>query len=190
MNLLRFYLATQRSNRSIAHFSRIYGHSRSTAAGFTVIEVLVVVMVVGILAAIAAPGWQSFQSSRSLTNAQDEIFQAIRQTQAEALRSHGTWQVSFRETGNQLQWAMHPASTDPAAATWQTILAGTHIDPNNTTLNQQGILYRLQFNERGQVNGQLGRLTLKTSDSDRIKRCVFASTLLGTLRKDADQRCQ
>jgi type II secretory pathway pseudopilin PulG len=190
MKLKRLSLATQKPNSPISQLHQTYNCRHSAEAGFTIAEAVIVMVIVGILAAIAAPGWHAFQLRRSLNNAQDEIFQAIRQTQAEALRSHLAWQVSFRETGNIVQWAMHPISTDPTTATWQTILTGIHIDPDNTTLNQQGAIYRLQFNERGQINGQLGRITLKTADSSVIKRCVFASTLLGALRKDADQRCQ
>jgi len=35
-------------------------HSSSSESGFTLIEVLVVVIIVGILGSIAAPGWLSF----------------------------------------------------------------------------------------------------------------------------------
>jgi prepilin-type N-terminal cleavage/methylation domain-containing protein len=156
-------------------------------AGFTVIELLVAIVIAGTLAAIATPGWLSFQRNRVLSTSQDEVFQAIRQTQSEALRSHATWQISFRESNSAVQWAMHLAADQPT--TWQTLLKEIRIDTDKTTLEQNSAVYSLQFNERGRVNGLLGKLTLKTNESDRLKRCVFASTLLGTLRKAADQDC-
>ncbi|HEY9626550.1 MAG TPA: prepilin-type N-terminal cleavage/methylation domain-containing protein [Coleofasciculaceae cyanobacterium] len=158
-----------------------------SSSGFTIVELLTVVTIAGVLAAIAAPSWLSFHRDRVLSTSQDEIFQAIRQTQAEAQRSHANWQVSFRESGSAVEWAMHPMTEQPRL--WQPLLKEIRLDTTQTTFARDGNLYRLQFSNRGRVNGQLGRITLKTSDGS-LRRCVFASTLLGTLRKAANQDCQ
>jgi hypothetical protein len=44
----------------------------------------------------------------------------------------------------------------------------------------------MQFNHYGEVNGQLGRITLSTIDQADTKRCVMISTLLGAMRKGED----
>ena len=45
----------------------------------------------------------------------------------------------------------------------------------------------MQFNYKGNTNGQLGRITLSLRSGGTAKRCVFVSTLLGGMRTAKDQ---
>jgi Tfp pilus assembly protein FimT len=137
----------------------------------------------GILVAIAAPAGNSFLASRNLTSAQDQLLQTIRQAQVQAIRNHETWQASFREPSGIIQFAVHSLDDAPV---WQNSIPKIHIDTGETTLPITTSGYRVQFNRTGQVNGQLGRLTL-VADNSRSKRCIFVSTLLGLLRKGQEQ---
>jgi prepilin-type N-terminal cleavage/methylation domain-containing protein len=157
--------------------------SADSTSGFTLLETLVSIAIVGILMAILAPAWNGFLSTRTLSSAQDQLFQTIRQAQVQALKSHQTWQASFQETNGIIQFAVHELNGTP---TWQTSLPTIHIDGSETTLSTHRHGYRVQFNRIGQVNGQLGRLTL-VADNSRSKRCVMVSTLMGLLRKGHDR---
>jgi type II secretory pathway pseudopilin PulG len=158
-----------------AKLMRLLYQRKLREAGMTIAEMITVMLIVGILVAIMAPGWRAFHLNQMLSIAQDEALQSIRQTQAAAIQSHQVWQ--------------HPVDFT-TALTWQTLLSGVQIDPALTTLAQQGAVYRVQFSRQGEVNGQLGKLTIKAMESDRFKRCVVVSTLLGALRKAADQDCE
>lgn len=155
----------------------------SFTAGFTLIEMLVAIAIMAILMAIAAPGWNNFLANRNLNSAQDQLLQTIRQAQVQAIQTRQTWQASFQEPNGIIQFAVHEPDDAPS---WQNSIPKVHIDTNETTLSNSGSGYRVQFNRTGEVNGQLGRLTLE-ADNTRSKRCVIVSTLLGLLRKGQEQ---
>lgn len=153
-------------------------------AGFTLPEVLMVVVIAGILAAIAAAGWQLFGNNRLLTAAQDEIFQAMRQAQVQALQTHADRQASFQTASGAVQWSVHPPDALATEIYWQTLDPRVEIaDP--TTLPQAGQIYRVEFDYQGHVLPPFGRLTLQVKNGGSSKRCVFVSTLLGALRKSS-----
>ena len=51
---------------------------KTKTLGFTLIEVLVVVIIVGVLSAIIAPSWLAFTNNQRLAASQTKIFQAIK----------------------------------------------------------------------------------------------------------------
>jgi len=57
---------------------------------------MVVVVLVGLLAAIAIPTWQTFIEARRLNIAQDQVYRAMREAQSNATHAKLNWQVSFR----------------------------------------------------------------------------------------------
>lgn len=156
----------------------------SLNAGFTLPEALIAVVIVGILAAIAAVSWQPFWHARLLTAAQDESFQAIRQAQSQALRSHANWSVSFKASDGTIQWSVHQSDAPLTTMQWQVLDARVQIDSVKTTLGQSSTTYQVNFDSRGHVPvSSFGKLALQIKDGGSLRRCVHISTLLGAMRK-------
>lgn len=65
----------------------IFKLRRSPTAGFTLLEMLVVIVIAGVLFSIMAPGWVQFMNTRRVNGARDQILQALRVTQTEASRT-------------------------------------------------------------------------------------------------------
>lgn len=169
-----------------------------TNQGFTLLETLIVVVIIGIVSAIAIPNWQAFVNLRYLNSAQDRVYWTMQEAKRNAVRDKITWQASFRETpSGTVQWAVHPATSDafiPAGVLWHDLGKNIQVDKYKnskdeyeTTLDSPGTKtiagpWRVQFNSYGNTNGQLGRITLQTTSGGKAKRCVIVSTLIGTLR--------
>jgi prepilin-type N-terminal cleavage/methylation domain-containing protein len=159
--------------------------------GFTLIENLILVVISGIFAAIAAPSWLSFIRSIEVDRATDRLHWQLQKAKSEAKRDRATWEVLIRQSLDGIQYSVN--HDDLQAPVWQTMpFQNAEIDPGNTTFffDRRKRAYRMQFNWLGVSNGRLGRVTIMHKQS-KIKRCVIVSTLLGSMRtgKEKGGRC-
>jgi prepilin-type N-terminal cleavage/methylation domain-containing protein len=160
----------------------------SKIAGYTLLELLMVVIIIGVLATLMSAGFLGWLTRMRVTAARDAILQVIRETQQEATARKTTMQASFRDTNGRVEYAIHDAGINPTL--WRSIeYPNIRIDTSNTTFAGNNTLRRVQFNHKGHTNGQLGRITL-TSRSGTPQRCVIVSTLLGAVRTANDRRCR
>ncbi|MBN3944806.1 prepilin-type N-terminal cleavage/methylation domain-containing protein [Nostoc sp. NMS9] len=111
-------------------------------AGFSLIELIVVLLLVGILAAIAAPGWAAFVNRQRINKFNDAVFAALQEAQREAKNKKLSYSVSFRKNSTTQEVAIY--RTDTGVSTWKPLgtdvgvssdkfLLGTNL--NSTTEN-------------------------------------------------------
>jgi len=166
--------------------------------GYTLVEMLVIIALIGIISAIATPSWLAFLNRIRLNSAQAQALSVMREAQVNSKREKRVWEASFRNSNGLVQWSTHPDSLPPVSWYWQNLLGedadNIEIDVSKTTLRRRGGVYNVQFQYKGHVNGQLGRITFITrgqsNSTNAPKRCVWVSTLLGVLRTDGDRGCQ
>jgi prepilin-type N-terminal cleavage/methylation domain-containing protein len=152
-------------------------------AGFTLIEMIVVFLMIGVLSAIAAPSWLAFMNIHHLNVAQDQVYRAMREAQSQAKKEKLTYHASFREQNDIVQWAVHAATIDPSNAQWNDLDASVKLDEHESTLDKlpNGVR-RVPFDHLGTVKPPFGRITLSSKSGGTVKRCVFISTILGAMR--------
>ncbi|MEH1933555.1 MAG: type II secretion system protein [Nostoc sp.] len=167
--------------------------SGQSEAGFSLIELLVVILMIGVLSAIAVPSWLGFLNRERVNSAQKTALTLLRDAQANAKRERVMWQACFWDDGNQVLASIQPVISSNAC---QSTNGKSLITDNpkaitftsNFTQNPTNY-YRAQFKYDGSVNGQLGTITFTPRNSSGTKGCVIVSTILGAMRTDKDSGC-
>ena len=179
----------------------------SSRQGFTVIEVLVVLVMIGILTAIAAPSWLAFVNNRRVRNTADAAQQVMRRAQSRASTENRTWEASFRMVQDiGVQGSAHPRGANPSWTTLSpdagnlvTLDEGRMAMPQDcdhgdycVRFKDRGILSRHSYNNANAEDddsGMIARIAFTDVDGgdNPNRRCVVISTILGSIRGD---RCE
>ncbi|MDB9372705.1 pilus assembly FimT family protein [Nodularia sphaerocarpa] len=171
------------------YFQSIKSCHANLSHGFTLLETLSVILMIGILSAIAAPTWLGFVQTQRLNTGQDQVYRAMRQAQSQAKKEQLTFQASFREQNGIVQWAVHPGTVNPSNANWNNLNSNICLDPQSTLQLSNGVR-RIQFDYIGNVRQPpLGKITLSSNCGGQVKRCVIVSTILGAMRTAKDNDC-
>ena len=166
-----------------------YLQNNRSNSGFTFIETITALLMIGILSAIAAPSWFALIKTQHLNIAQDQVYRAMREAQSQAKKEKLTYHASFRTQNNILQWAVHPATIDPSNAKWNDLDASVQLDVVESTLQLSNGVRRVPFDHIGTVKPPFGRITLSSKSGGKAKRCVIVSTILGAMRTAKDNSC-
>ncbi len=152
--------------------------TRSAAAGYTLTEVIVVVVMISVLAAIAAPSWVALLNRQRLSDATNDVLQALRQAQDEAIRTRYPKQVTLNQGANptievigevrrvgqgnvQMQVAPNDVTTITFGATGGPITSPQDVKPpTNLPIS----------------------IAVTVPATGGLKRCVVIETLLGAMR--------
>lgn len=166
--------------------------SNRSTEGFTILEALVVVIIVAVLAAIAAPGWLAFMDRQRMNSVRSDLLETLRRVQSDA-RQNRTPKVVIVDTAA-------PIPTLRVGDRGATLATGAPIQLGNANIKEN---YLQLSTEASTASGWDATVTSVTFDYEGIvdsgaddipfvitisptasgaQRCVVVANLLGSLK--------
>ncbi|WP_154655823.1 GspH/FimT family pseudopilin [Fortiea contorta] len=169
---------------------------KKSEAGYTLLEMLVVVLMIGVLSVIAVPGWLGFVNQQRLNTAQNKTLTSLRDAQIKAQKEKLRWQACFWDNGTQVFSSVQrvPANNNCQVTNGEPLIEKSqNIKILNSSMVQAPInsgYYRIRFNHDGSVvTGEKGKITFAPRNASAPKACVIVETLLGSIRSVKDAKC-
>ncbi|MEN9244259.1 MAG: GspH/FimT family pseudopilin [Gloeomargarita sp. DG02_5_bins_242] len=166
--------------------------------GFTLVELIVTVAILGIVAAIAAPSWLALLTRQRLYDARANALDKIREAQSQALRTSRPWEVCFRDVDGMVWVSVQPGDRTNNCANhtgWQPLLeSGANMvaiktgTPGTTAaLGNPTTGYSIRFGALGDRIG-MGATPQQIVFIPRGQNkgpfyCVVSETIVGSMRE-------
>jgi len=164
-------------------------------------------IIVGILSAIAAPGWLGFVNNNRLSSSQSRVFSTLKEAQSTAKRSgtstiftigndptNGAYVQTSRSQAQYLEQnvqifsvASITSGSPPVVTEITTVVPTTPTVPLTISFNTQG-LPTLVNGDAFTTYGQI-RIVLNPKNTSNLKRCTTITTILGAMRSGSDTEC-
>ncbi|NEO96512.1 MAG: type II secretion system protein [Moorea sp. SIO3G5] len=186
-------------------------------AGFTLLELIMVILLVGILSSIAAPSWLAFVNRQRVSKVNERVLSVIQEAQRQAKNKKLRYSVSFRMNNGVPQAAVYQNNKEedntPETFQWQSLVGDLGVKPDQVWVgtnlndeNQVGTLSILKddnktitFDDQGVLpnDAQTGLAIVvavpDSKDKDNpikaTKRCVIVKTILGALETNRKADC-
>lgn len=150
-------------------------------AGFTLLELLVVVIIAAVLAGIAAPGWLGYLNRQRVGAIRSDLVQTLRSAQQEAQQRRQTTTVAVvNENGRPLlrvNGVAQPLGGGNNPSNIRVTPSSFNTDGSRNTTTTQ-----IVFNHQGIPVGNVPFVIDITSDGSSARQCVRIETLLGTIK--------
>lgn len=158
-------------------------NARTKNQGFTLVEILIALVILGVLSAIAAPSFLSLFNRNKVNDALAQVRGALQEAQRQAIRNSKSCTVTIDPTTKRITGSPDgclPTERDlcdERDASNNCVKAAVAIITNLT-----GTPPSLQFSFRGNTN-KLGTIVVYSSDSSTNKMgCLVVSNGIGVMR--------
>lgn len=152
-------------------------NARKNSQGFTLIELIIILFIVGVLSALAAPSFLGLLNRGKVNNAVAQVQGALQEAQREGIRRSKSCIVTLNTTAN------------PNQVTGPCLVTGTRTLPQGVAM-ATNVVGNIKFGMRGNTEfmtdpegADFGNIILYQSNGPTSRRkCVALSNGIGILR--------
>lgn len=148
----------------------MFGRTKKSDRGFTMIELVVVLVIIGVIAGIASPSLLGFFRRHQVNASMSELLGAIKETQKQAMRQGRICRIDVDPNTNMIT-----ASPSGCLLTNRVLDADIKIRTNLPGANPN-----ISFSHKGSTT-RMGTMVL-SSDLTQHQRCFVISLGLGIMR--------
>lgn len=171
--------------------------THQATAGYTLIEVIAVVVIVGVLAAIAAPSWLQYLNNRRMGAVNSDLVQSLKQAQQEAIKQRQRVKVTV-----DAEAAVPTINVDyrvPVGEGVDTPGDGADIPLGQGAGIRPGLMQleapadeTLIFDYQGLIREQTTLpyvIKVSMASNPGRQHCVIVASLIGTIKTAQDAEC-
>ena len=145
-------------------------NARKLNSGFTLIEMLATIIIIGIIAAIAAPNFLGLLNRNRVNEAAQQIEGALTEAQRQAMRRGRQCSISI-DAANKI--ISNPAGGNGCLLSNRNLNDLIRLNSNTTTIT---------FSGKGNITGTPPVLVVSIPNGTDLQRCVVIDSLLGSQR--------
>ena len=177
----------------------VLSSKRTLSAGFTLIEVLAVVVIVAVLSAIAAPSWLQYMNNQRIGAVNNDLSQSIKRAQQDAIQQRQSVKVTVNVGA-----ASPSINVDPTVDTginfagdgFDIVLAqGSGIREDTIALVPPvtgGVIETLIFDYQGNVSRENSLpyvIKVDTVGNPSRQQCVIVANIIGSIKTAREADC-
>ena len=165
--------------------------ARNNSKGFTLLEMMIVLMLVGIMAAIATPSFMAMNNNSKVNDAVTKVSGALQEAQREAMRKSQTCgvQVSLVTINNKATPVLKGMS-DKVDASGNLIQADSCLTTGQRVLtdisitNSPTLPWNIYFDYKGRINNasSAGTIYFSILNTPTPEKCITISQGIGLFR--------
>jgi prepilin-type N-terminal cleavage/methylation domain-containing protein len=147
-------------------------NARKSNSGFTLIEMMVVVIIIGVIAAIATPNFLGMLNRNRINDAAQQVEGALKEAQRQALRNGKPCTVDIDRTNKKIK---NPSTNG-------CLLSNRDLSKIDSSIQLDSSTASIGFSGKGNITVTQPTIVVSMTNGSNLQKCVVLDGLFATMR--------